>query len=331
MEIERKLDHIQLASQSQIHKSEIDSRFYYEPLFHGNLSTNTSSLKTFLHKNLKHPFWISSMTGGADKGKVINQNLAKLCHKFGLGMGLGSCRSLLYKKDRFDDFDLRNIIGEDLPFYANIGIAQVEELIISKELNKLKILVNELNSDGLIIHINPLQEYLQPEGDRYKISPLEAIRILKNEFQFPLIVKEVGQGMGPKSLKALIDLEVDAIELAGFGGTNFSKLEILRNRYSQDSSALSLMNLGHTADEMISFLNNFHHSNSQTQIIISGGISDMGQCHYLLSKSKYNSVIGMAQKLLSRALNYEELEKYFVEELEVYYLLKNLTNVVKDK
>lgn len=330
MEIDRKLDHIQLANSSQIKASAKDSRFYYEPMFFGNTIDFPKNEIGFFGKKLAHPFWISSMTGGVAKGKVINHNLAKLCHRFGLGMGLGSCRSILLSESRFSDFDVREILGDDLPLFANIGMAQLEELILNKKLNLLLNLVSKLKADGLIVHINPFQEFLQPEGDRYRMSPLEAISILKSETNLKLIIKEVGQGMGPLSLKSLIDLKVDGIELAGLGGTNFSKLEILRNQFVEDSSAFEIPKIGHTALEMISFLNSIYQKNLTTKIIISGGISHMQDAHFLLSQSKFESVIGFAHKVLNKAEDYQVLEEYFLSELQIYYLIKNLTKVVKE-
>ena len=111
--------------------------------------------------------WVSSMTGGTAWAKTINHNLARACKDFGMGMGLGSCRSLLHSNDTFSDFNVRPFIGEDLPLYANLGIAQVEELLERGQLRKVKELVDKLEADGLIIHINPLQEWLQPTAKNW--------------------------------------------------------------------------------------------------------------------------------------------------------------------
>lgn len=92
---------------------DVDPRFNYEPLLG---SANNTDLKTnFLGTIFEHPIWISSMTGGAEKAKTINTNLAKLCNKYELGMGLGSCRQLLSDDKHLSDFDMRNYIG-DRPF-----------------------------------------------------------------------------------------------------------------------------------------------------------------------------------------------------------------------
>jgi len=224
----RKIEHIQLTKDSQIGEASIEERFNYEPIF-GVHPTDDDSLNIeFLGKKLNAPLWISSMTGGTDNAEKINKNLALAAKEFGLGMGLGSCRSLLHDDLCIKDFDVRNIIGNDLPFYANLGVFQVEQLVRKKQLFKIHNLIEKLKVDGLIVHINPLQEWFQVEGDRFVRPPIETIAELLELVSFPVIIKEVGQGMGPKSLNALVQMPLAAIEFGAFGGTNFSKLEVLR-------------------------------------------------------------------------------------------------------
>src|SRR5690606_8458251 len=209
---QRKADHIALTDQSQTHSGLLDSRFDYEPLFATHPSIDEWQRPTeFLGKTLKAPLWISSMTGGTKEAAIINENLAKVAAEFGLGFGLGSCRSLLESKDRLNDFNQRDILGDELPLYANLGVAQVEELISQKAEDKIHQMVELLRADGLIIHINPLQEWFQPEGDRYTRSPLETITQFLSTAPYKVIVKEVGQGMGPRSLRALMQLNLAAI------------------------------------------------------------------------------------------------------------------------
>ena len=139
----------------------------------------------FLAKQLRTPIWVSSMTGGTEKAGRINLNLARACAQFGMGMGLGSCRSLLNSKAHFADFDMRSVIGDDLPLYANLGICQIETLIKDKALDKLEAMLHDLKADGLIVHINPMQESLQPEGDLLLRSPLEILQELLEEIKAP--------------------------------------------------------------------------------------------------------------------------------------------------
>ncbi len=322
MQETRKRDHIELTQKAQTIKSEVDSRFFYEPLLSAHPNSENSLSTLFLDKKMSAPFWISSMTGGVGEARHINQNLARVCREFSLGMGLGSCRSLLESDKYFEDFNLRPVLGNDLPFFANLGIAQVETLVHKNETKKIIDLLNRLDTDGLIVHVNPLQEWFQPEGDKFQYSPIDTIERLCRTFEGSnkkIIVKEVGQGMGPKSLKALLDLPISAIELASFGGTNFSKLELMRSKESQFSKIDSLSKVGHTSLEMISFLNNLLNANPkylEKQIIISGGIDNFLDGYYLQEQLNFISVIGMAKSFLSRSENYEELKTFTEAQIE---------------
>ena len=309
----RKLDHIELALRAQSSRIELDKRFNYEPLLSPHPTSTTDISLNFLGKKLKAPLWISSMTGGVGPARHINQNLARVCHEFGLGMGLGSCRVLLHDDTYLKDFNLRAILGPDLPLFANLGISQIEQLLESNNhQQKLNDLISKLDADGLIVHINPMQEWFQPEGDRLKNSPLLTLTKLCEIFKHKLIVKEVGQGMGPKSLEALLELPLSGIELAAFGGTNFTKLEQLRD----DKALLNpLSNVGHTALEMVSMLNSLVKQKPEyksKQIIISGGVENILDGYYLQENLKFTSVIGQAKNFLAHAENYQEL-KIFTE------------------
>ncbi len=170
----RKKDHIDLAFKSQTKSNERKYDLNYEPLFSAHPDSDTDISVEFIGKKLRAPLWVSSMTGGTEHAAKINQNLAKACNEFGFGMGLGSCRPLLNSTNRFSDFNLRDTIGDN-PFYANLGIAQLEELIFRNETSKIDKMIQDLHVDGLIIHVNPLQEWMQPEGDRFRQSPLKTI------------------------------------------------------------------------------------------------------------------------------------------------------------
>ena len=313
----RKQDHIELAFKSQTAQSLSDKRFFYEPALASHPIEKNENIH-FLEKNIQTPIWVSSMTGGTEKAYFINSNLAKACAKFKMGMGLGSCRSLLDNNERIKDFDFRKIIGDDLPFYANLGIAQIEFLIENQQLQKIKDLIARLNTDGLIVHINPLQEWLQPEGDKITIAPIITLQRLIEKLDTKIIVKEVGQGMGKESLKALMKLPIQAIELAAFGGTNFSKLELLRSEPEKLALYKSISNIGHSAEEMVDFINEIKQEESNSailckQFIISGGIKNFLDGYYLMQKLEYKSIYGQASELLKYAEQSEESLIQFLE------------------
>lgn len=308
----RKRDHIALALDSQV--SQTDPRFYYEPLLSAHPTGAAIPKSTFGGKEMRAPIWISSMTGGTQWAGTINRNLAKAAAAFGLGMGLGSCRQLLYDKTYFEDFALRKLIG-DQPFYANLGIAQVAQLLKDGEAHRISQLLNDLEADGLILHVNPLQEWLQPEGDAITEAPLVTIHRLLDIARYPVIVKEVGQGMGPESLKALLQLPLQAIDFASHGGTNFALLELHRSNETEQKAFAPIAHVGHTAAEMVSWINQEVHELGEKvrckEYIVSGGIKNYLDGYYHIRKMPHTAIYGQASALLTSAQeSYEALEAY---------------------
>lgn len=318
----RKKDHIEMAFKSQVTGNEIDDRFYYEPLLSAHPTPSDDISINFLGKKLSAPIWVSSMTGGTEEAHTINHNLARACKEFGMGMGLGSCRALLYSDDRLEDFNLRPIIGNEQPLFANLGIAQLEELIQNKAIDRIHALVDLLKADGLIIHVNPFQEWLQPEGDKISMAPIDVIENILSAVDVPLIVKEVGQGMGPKSLQALMRLPLAAVDFGASGGTNFSLLEILRKKQSEQASMEGLAYVGHTAEEMISFINEIPASERKVkEVIISGGVKTFLDGYYLRNKLNTSNIYGQASGFLKHARGeYSELQSFVAAQIEGYKL-----------
>lgn len=314
----RKNDHIDLAFKSQV--DQLDERFYYEPMLSAHPTDDLAS-SNLNNKALKAPIWISSMTGGTAKAGMINKHLGKACGEFGLGMGLGSCRIILEDDTYFEDFNLRPLIGNDYPFYANLGVAQIEELIIANKTDLIQRLVDKLKADGLIIHVNPMQEWLQPEGDRFTMTPLAVVEEVLNKFDFPVIVKEVGQGMGYHSLKALFQLPIAAIDFAAHGGTNFAMLELLRSDESKQELYGPLANIGHSAEQMVGFTNQIVDELGDKRkcdfVIISGGIKTFLDGYYLINKIKVPAIYGMASPFLKHATgDYDELKNFVSAQIE---------------
>ncbi len=309
----RKKAHIELAFESQLPVSELDTRFYYEPLLSGHESRPLQPF-AFLDKQISIPVWVSSMTGGTALAKKINRNLATACKEFGMGMGLGSCRVILTDNAFFEDFNMRPFIGNDLPFYANLGISQIEQLLQNKQESLAEEMVKRLQADGLIIHINPMQEWLQPEGDHIINPPIDTIKRFIDRTKLKLIVKEVGQGMGPVSLLELLKLPLAAIEFGAFGGTNFARLELMRANEIEQKMFAPLSTIGHSADEMVGFVNEIIERGEAIecrQLIVSGGLKSFLDGYYLIHKLKITSVYGQASSMLKYAKeDYEDLRKF---------------------
>ena len=320
--VSRKQDHIELAFQSRVERAELDRRFYYEPLLaaHPDPDTPLPPL-SFLEKTLRAPMWVSSMTGGTALANVINHNLARACAEFGMGMGLGSCRQLLYGDEYLPDFDVRAELGAEMPLFANLGVAQVEQLLRNGALDRVSALLAKLRADGLIVHVNPLQEAMQPEGDRFARPALETIEELLEKTDFQVIVKEVGQGVGPASLRALLQLPLAAIEFAAAGGTNFARLELLRSDPMRRQIFDRLSAVGHSAEEMLGFVNalvtELGDKCRVRQLILSGGVQDFLDGYYLLQKSALPAVYGQASGFLKHARGeYAELRDFVAAQVQ---------------
>ena len=317
----RKQSHLDLAFESQ--SKSVDERFYYEPIMSGHPTSDEEMSVKWGDKKMRFPIWISSMTGGTSKAGPINKMLAKTANKFGLGMGLGSCRIILEDNTYFEDFNLRPILGDEVPFFANVGIAQIERLLNLNQSKKINELVERLSADGLIVHVNPLQEWLQPEGDVISQSPLVTIEQLLNEIKHPVIVKEVGQGFGPKSMGELLKLPLLALDFAANGGTNFSKLELIRNKKLQEFYG-DVVALGHSADEMVTFLNDavekLGNDTKCKNVIVSGGVRNFLDGYYYITKSSLDAIYGQAAPFLKFANESQEaLDEY--AELQIKGLL----------
>jgi isopentenyl-diphosphate delta-isomerase len=344
---DRKSHHLELAEKSQLDSARLNSLFDYEPLMSGFPEKDLMESPIKIGKKMvKQPLWISSMTGGTGEAGAINKALAKIAGEFGLGMGLGSCRPLLESDKYFDDFNLRPLIGEEGVLFANFGLAQVFEELSKDNGLRLLGICERLQVDGVFLHINPLQEWYQPEGDRWTESPLVAIEklgeLLKSK-GILLGVKEVGQGMGPRSLEALIEGPADLIEFGAFGGTNFSLLERLRGpdkdhaseernpvksiTFQPYSKTKEFCFVGHSAKEMVSHVNRIIGENKalkdQKTFIVSGGIRSFLEGHYLVENLEGRGLYAMAKPFLEAAqLGEDSLRSFVQSELEGLTLAK---------
>ena len=324
---DRKKDHIDLAFRSKTEASGLDSRFSYEPMLTTHPTAGAACDNFFLGKPMKYPIWVSSMTGGTGIARDINRNLARACKDFGLGMGLGSCRKLLGSDEYLEDFAVRPYIG-DQPLYANLGIAQVIELIEQKKTSLIDEMMDKIQADGLIVHVNPIQEWLQPEGDMIAgMTPLAAVETLLSNANYKIIVKEVGQGMGPLSIEALLTLPIAALEFGAYGGTNFAKLEALRD--TTDNSIDPVCFVGHTAKDMIDKVKSISEQKEVKcrEFIISGGIQSYLDGYYYNEILPFNSVYGQASGFLKHAMgHYDDLAKYVNQQTQGYmFAMRYLT------
>ena len=177
-----------------------------------------------LGKRLRAPLLVSCMTGGTPEAKRINDRLASLAQEFGIAMGLGSGRALLESPETLPTFDVRDV-APDVLLLANLGAVQLNKSYGIEECLKL---VDLLRADALVLHLNPLQEAVQPEGDTCFAELMSKIEALCGAADFPVVVKEVGWGIAPDLVAELTDAGVAAIDVAGAGGTSWSEVERYR-------------------------------------------------------------------------------------------------------
>jgi isopentenyl-diphosphate delta-isomerase len=176
---------------------------------------------TFLGKSLNAPLLISSMTGGTAKAKEINHRLATIAQTYQLAMGVGSQRVLVEKPEVAETFAVRSL-APDILLFANLGAVQLN---YAYDLEQCRRIVDLLEADALILHFNPLQECIQPNGDTNFKNLLDKISNLCCSISIPVIAKEVGNGISSQMAQKLLEAGVKAIDVAGAGGTSWAKVE----------------------------------------------------------------------------------------------------------
>lgn len=258
---------------------------------------------TFLHQKLGYPLLISSMTGGTEKAQIINQNLAKIAQKYSLAMGVGSGRVVIEKPEVLMTFNIRSL-APDIPIYANLGAVQLNYGYDVAECCKL---VELLQADALILHLNPLQECIQPDGDTNFKNLLDKIQVLCSKITVPVIVKEVGNGISQPVAQQLIEVGVKAIDVAGAGGTSWAKVE------SERAHNPLLRQLGRTfADWGIptaECIVNIRQSHPDVPLIASGGIRNGLEVTKAIALGA--DLVGLAYPFLQAAMkSTQELEDF---------------------
>lgn len=178
----------------------------------------------FLGLDLKSPMMISSMTGGTNEGDRINRNLAEAAQEKRIAMGVGSQRAAIECGSKTQSVQLRKI-APSIPLLANLGAVQLNYGFSVEDCQKA---VDLIEADGLILHLNPLQEALQKEGQTNFEGLSAKIEQICSKLIVPVIVKEVGWGISAPIARHLVDLGVAVIDAAGAGGTSWSEVEKYR-------------------------------------------------------------------------------------------------------
>jgi len=174
----------------------------------------------FLGTALRAPVLIGPMTGGAELSGVINRNLAAAAQQLGIGMMLGSQRIMLDNGPASATFEVRDI-APDVLLIGNIGLSQLNAHTVPALVEAL----NRVNANALAVHTNPLQEAMQRKGDTDFSGSLARLRDTAGTIGYPVILKEVGHGIGAKAAAELSDCPIAAVDVAGAGGTSWARVE----------------------------------------------------------------------------------------------------------
>jgi isopentenyl-diphosphate delta-isomerase len=226
----RKLRHIDACLTGPVEFVGVTTGFEWFDLPY-NAMTQTSlagvDLSTrFLGAGLRAPVLIGAMTGGAELARTINRNLAGAAQQLGIGMMLGSQRIMLGDGDdarrAAASFEVRDV-APDILLVGNIGLAQVSDTLAPV----LSTALERVGANAVAVHVNPLQEAMQEDGDTDFGGSSQRLGRLAAELGYPVMVKEVGHGIGAAAAARLRGLPIAAVDVAGAGGTSWARVEQL--------------------------------------------------------------------------------------------------------
>jgi isopentenyl-diphosphate delta-isomerase len=181
---------------------------------------NVDLTADFLGARLRAPVLIGAMTGGAELSGTINRNLAAAAQQLGVGMMLGSQRIMLDNSSASSSFSVRDL-APDVLLIGNIGLAQLDELMVPDLVKAL----DHVGANALAVHTNPLQEAMQHEGDTDFSGSISRLRDIAGSIGYPVMLKEVGHGIGAAAAAELVDCPIAAVDVAGAGGTSWARVE----------------------------------------------------------------------------------------------------------
>jgi len=232
---ERKTDHLEICLTENVQARRITTGFEELFLVHKALpEINRKEInlftKVFNHK-FSAPLIVEPMTGGTSKANKINAAIGRAVEELGLGMGVGSQRAALENPRVERTFSITRKEAPNAFIIANIGAPQLAKGYGVKEAKKA---VEMLDADALAIHLNPLQEAVQPEGETSYIGVLDAIKKIVKGLNVPVIVKETGCGIAAPEAKQLEAIGVAAVDVAGAGGTSWAAVEYYRAKSRGD-------------------------------------------------------------------------------------------------
>ena len=303
---QRKVDHINLALQAE-HQAATSAGFDRIQFEHNSLPellfSEVDCSTVFLNEYCSAPLIIGAMTGGCEHGETINRHLAEAAEQTQIPMALGSQRGAL-----------QNGLVQDLRRWApkaillgNIGGTQLQQHGVEFAQRA----VDSVQANAMVIHLNPLQELVQPEGDRDWRGVLDAIEECCATLSVHVIIKEVGSGIGPSSAQRLIDVGVSWIEIAGRGGTSWASIESARIEQTREQQIVApFLDWGMDTAQLIPRVRS---QSSQLGLIASGGLRNGLDIARSLRLGANMSA--MAQPFLQPAL---ESTEAVIEKIEIF-------------
>ncbi|MFO0762819.1 MAG: type 2 isopentenyl-diphosphate Delta-isomerase [Byssovorax sp.] len=238
----RKADHIDLCATGDVGFARKTTMFEQVELVHDALPELAideidTSVKV-LGKTLRAPIIVAAMTGGTERAREINRELAAICEERGYGFGLGSQRAML-RGGKDDTYEVRDVAPTAL-ILGNIGGVQAREL----PTDAVADLAGRVGADAMCVHLNPAMEIVQPGGDRYFAGVIGAIERLVEELGLPVVAKETGCGIGPRAARRLGRAGVQHVDVSGAGGTSWVAVETERATAEARSLGTALRDWG---------------------------------------------------------------------------------------
>lgn len=326
----RKQDHIRIAldPRSQVEGlSGLDKvQLIHEALPNLNFKEVDPSTSFFSGKHqrpLSAPFFISSMTAGHEMAPEINSRLAQISAEKQILMGVGSQRRELADVGARQEWKQVRKQAPKALLLGNLGIAQV----IRTPVSQVQDLIDSLEAEALFIHLNPLQECLQPEGTPEFRGGYEALEALVKNLSVPVVVKEVGCGFSKETLQRLYNLGVHAVDVSGLGGTHWGRVEGYRSEKTEllFKVAQTFENWGlSTVDSLLSA----NEISEKKSVWVSGGVRDGLQAAKLLAMGA--DMVGLAQPWLKAALAGPEAVSELYEKLLLELKIAMFCTGVKD-
>ncbi|HIE33589.1 MAG TPA: type 2 isopentenyl-diphosphate Delta-isomerase [Candidatus Altiarchaeales archaeon] len=291
----RKIDHLRICIEKEVEAGNTGfAEIYLQHKALPEIDFDKIDMSTkFLGKKLNFPIIIEGMSGGVSDAKKLNKELAGIAQEYGIGFGVGSQRIAIENPEMADGFYVRDV-APDIFLIANLGAVQLN---YGYSLKECKRAIEMIEADVLALHMNPLQEVIQPEGNKNFSGLIEKINSISKKLQEPLMMKCVGSGISYDIAKKL---RVSAIDVGGSGGTSWSLIESYRGNDETRNIGKAFAGWGIPTAESIKEI-----SKMNIPIIASGGIRDGINAAKAIALG--SDCVGMALPIL-RAWSYHGID-----------------------